>query len=197
MAAWFRPFRRSGLRHLPEAAASAPRRTKLLIGGKDHATFFPDQIPFGECGSGLGRRNIMEIRYALVAAVAAVVGATAVQAQDLAVGEQIYLDRCAACHGAAGAGDGLAAVLFANAPRNLRLLSQENGGEFPLDMVLQSIDGRLVLPAHGGANPMPIWGEAFMVEALGDRMIDPKDSAMIVQGRLLSVARYIESLQVQ
>jgi hypothetical protein len=44
---------------------------------------------------------------------------------------------------------------------------------------------------------MPIWGEAFMVEALDDRSIDPKDSAMIVQGRLLSVVRYIESLQIQ
>lgn len=138
----------------------------------------------------------MGIRHALAAAVSAVVGITAVQAQDLTVGEQIYVDRCTVCHGVTGAGDGLAAVLFAKAPRNLRLLAKENGGAFPLDAVLQSID-RLDVVAHGGSSPMPIWGEAFMVEALGDRMIDPKDSAMIVQGRLLSVARYIESLQVQ
>jgi mono/diheme cytochrome c family protein len=139
----------------------------------------------------------MSIKHALAAAVAAVFGATAVQSQDLTVGEQIYTNRCTVCHGATGAGDGLAAVLFAEVPRNLRLLAKENGGEFPLDAVLQSIDGRRVLSAHGGASPMPIWGEAFMVETLGDRLIDPKDSAMIVQGRLLSVARYIESLQVQ
>lgn len=139
----------------------------------------------------------MSIRHALAAAVVAVFGATSAQSQDVPVGEQIYADRCSGCHGATGAGDGLAAVLFAKAPRNLRLLTKENGGAFPLDAVLQSIDGRQVLSAHGGASPMPIWGEAFMVEALDDRSIDPKDSAMIVQGRLLSVARYIESLQIQ
>jgi hypothetical protein len=54
--------------------------------------------------------------------------------------------------------------------------------------------GRRPIQAHGQTE-MPIWGEYFMAEALESRTIDPKDAAMVTQGRVLSVASYLLSIQ--
>jgi hypothetical protein len=44
---------------------------------------------------------------------------------------------------------------------------------------------------------MPIWGDFFMSQTLESPTIDPKDAAMITQGRVLSVVSYLESLQAK
>lgn len=131
-------------------------------------------------------------RNALITA-AACLSATAALAQE-SPGAALFAERCAVCHGASGAGDGIVGELFAQRPKDLRVLSRENGGVFPLDRVMQSIDGRAKIGAHGNSN-MPIWGDALMEEALVDRGINPKDARMVTEGRIMALTMYIEGLQ--
>ncbi|WP_343081133.1 cytochrome c [Ostreiculturibacter nitratireducens] len=132
---------------------------------------------------------------ALIPAVAAILAATPALAQDTELGKEIYLDRCSVCHGAEGGGDGVVGELLARRPKNLKLLAKDNGGEFPFEAVYQSIDGRSLIAGHGNPD-MPIWGEFFMTQALEDRAVNPKDARHVVEGRILSVVYFIESLQV-
>lgn len=123
-------------------------------------------------------------------------GGAAIQAQDASFGANIYKDYCVVCHGESGAGDGMVGVLFAQPPADLRLLARNNNGVFPAAQVIEAIYGRRSIQAHGQTE-MPIWGTYFMTQALESPTIDPKDAAMITQGRVLSVVSYLESLQLE
>ncbi len=113
---------------------------------------------------------------------------------ELKVGQLIFQQQCAVCHGMTGEGDGLIAGLFKKKPRALSQLSKENGGEYPFELVYRTLKATEADPAHG-APQMPVWGSYFMVEkALEDPSIDNTE-AMIAIGRLLSVVYYIETLQ--
>ncbi len=46
-------------------------------------------------------------------------------------------------------------------PPDLTLLSKKNGGIFPRDSVLKTIDGRQDVEAHGPRD-MPVWGYKYM-----------------------------------
>ena len=112
-------------------------------------------------------------------------------AQQADIGAQLYADHCAACHGATGLGDGdMADVVNVPSP-NLTLLAKNNGGLFPMLDVLHAIDGRSGTRAHGGA--MPLWGRVFSDE-IGDAD-GPYGSVLEVRGRVLSLAKYLESIQ--
>jgi cytochrome c oxidase cbb3-type subunit 2 len=56
---------------------------------------------------------------ALVAAVFGLAASAPGQSPDLAVGERVFRDNCAVCHGAAGDGQGMAANHFRTPPRDL------------------------------------------------------------------------------
>jgi mono/diheme cytochrome c family protein len=129
------------------------------------------------------------------ASVMAVCSAVAAQAQDAALGETIYADRCAVCHGDSGAGDGMVGVLFAQPPKDLKLLSRENGGVFPFMDVVQAIDGRAEIDAHGRSE-MPVWGTYFMQEAIDNPAINPKNARYITEGRILALTYYLQTMQV-
>ena len=139
---------------------------------------------------------INEFRILGLCALATLASAVAAQAQDASFGAKIYKDYCAVCHGESGAGDGMVGVLFTQPPADLRLLARNNNGEFPTQQVIDAIYGRRPIQAHGQTE-MPIWGEYFMTQAIESPTIDPKDAAMITQGRVLSVVSYLESLQVK
>jgi mono/diheme cytochrome c family protein len=112
-------------------------------------------------------------------------------AQEADVGQMLYMDYCAACHGAGGLGDGdMANVVNIPSP-NLTLLAQGNDGVFPMLDVLHVIDGRSGTRAHGGV--MPLWGRVFSDE-IGDTD-GAYGSVLEVRGRVLSLAKYIESIQ--
>ncbi|WP_248298114.1 cytochrome c [Tabrizicola sp. YIM 78059] len=116
---------------------------------------------------------------------------TAGSAQEADIGATLYADHCAACHGATGMGDGdMADVVNVPSP-NLTLLAKNNGGVFPMLNVLHVIDGRSGLRAHGGT--MPVWGRVFSDE-IGDTA-GPYGSVLEVRGRVLSLAKYLESIQ--
>ncbi|MDP3262263.1 MAG: c-type cytochrome [Tabrizicola sp.] len=137
-----------------------------------------------------------ELSLFCMAGVAALLGGSAAHAQDAAFGALIYKDHCAVCHGDTGGGDGKVGALFTQPPADLKLLSQGNNGVFPAERVIEAIYGRRDIQAHGQTE-MPIWGDYFMTEALESRLIDPKDAAMVTQGRVLSVVSYLETLQVK
>ena len=128
-------------------------------------------------------------------ATLAVLGmATSAMAQDPFLGKAEYDQRCAVCHGAEGAGDGEVGILFAQAPRDLRTLSSENGGVFPFSDVYQAIEGQRAISAHG-LTEMPIWGDYLLAEALERRNVSPYDAQIVVEARIIALTQYISTLQ--
>lgn len=115
-------------------------------------------------------------------------------AQALDLGQEEYQRHCSACHGETGKGDGIIGLLFVTPPRDLTGLAKANGGKFPEFRVYQAIDGRLPLPGHG-TSEMPIWGDYFIAEAWKDGAETSDDAEYIAQGRILSVMRFLESIQ--
>ena len=57
-------------------------------------------------------------------------------------GAVLYMNHCAACHGADGEGGGPVAVAMSVTIPNLRGLSERNGGVFPADALAAYVDGR-------------------------------------------------------
>ena len=80
----------------------------------------------------------------------------AVSPQDLEAGKQVYLKRCAECHGMEGKGDGPAAEYMEPRPRNFTAgqfkLRTTKSGELPTDEDLMRVVSRGVL-----GTPMPGW----------------------------------------
>jgi len=105
---------------------------------------------------------------------------------NLAWGKDLYLTRCASCHGEDGKGNGPAAVALKHPPADLTRISKKNGGSFPRAEVMRFIDGERPIPAHGPRR-MPVWGEVFREERTDSE----------ARMRILSLASYIESIQAK
>ena len=78
-------------------------------------------------------------------------------AEDAIPGKMEYSSSCAACHGENGKGNGVLASVLKVPPADLTTLSRRNDGHFPLAAVIEIIDGRTLIAAHG-TREMPIWG---------------------------------------
>jgi mono/diheme cytochrome c family protein len=112
-------------------------------------------------------------------------------AQADEIGRLEYVYNCSACHGENGHGDGpVAGYLNVDTP-SLTTLAQQNDGMFPLLHIIQVIDGRSGVGPHGTI--MPVWGERFIASEIEDR--GPYGAEIVVRGRVLSLARYLESIQ--
>ena len=96
----------------------------------------------------------------LLCAALLIATALSTQAAERPDGAKLYMNHCAACHGADAEGGGPVAAVMQTTVPNLRTLAQRNGGTFPADSVTAYIDGREVKAAHGDRQ-MPIWGEVF------------------------------------
>ncbi len=105
--------------------------------------------------------------------------------QEDETGASEYINSCAVCHGIDGKGDGPMLNQLAKEPKDLTVLSQENGGSFPETVIYQIIDGRRINLWHG-TREMPIWGKRFRIVA-GDEEV--------VEARISKIIRYVESLQ--
>ena len=112
--------------------------------------------------------------------------------QTFDAGKDDYNSHCAACHGSSGAGEGPYARFLNVTIPNLTTLSKRNGGVFPYSQVYETIDGRLVLPAHGTRN-MPIWGQEFSYKK---RPLNP-DSEVFVRAKINELVLYIHRLQAK
>ncbi len=103
-------------------------------------------------------------------------------------GKEMYLAYCAACHGAAGKGDGPASAALKSRPSDLTGLAAGNAGKFPELKVFGAINGDLRVTAHGSKD-MPTWGSVF-------RRMDGAGAAG-VNLRIRNLTKYIESLQTR
>ncbi|WP_112323175.1 c-type cytochrome [Oceanibium sediminis] len=115
---------------------------------------------------------------------------SAIQAQ--AVGEREFMNACASCHGADAKGSGPVGDALTIVAPDLTGLSARNGGAFPLQHVVQIIDGRKGVRAHG-SEAMPVWGAVFKAPIEGE--ISDAGAENAVRGRILGLAYYLESIQ--
>jgi len=107
-------------------------------------------------------------------------------------GQTLYVELCAACHGADGAGAGPAAPALAKPVPDLTRLALANGGVFPGDEVKRTISGERSIAAHGSLE-MPIWGKVFR-DVRPDKKMAQRES--LAQARIADLTRYLESIQV-
>ncbi|MCB5408421.1 c-type cytochrome [Pseudogemmobacter faecipullorum] len=106
-------------------------------------------------------------------------------------GSEDFATFCSACHGAAGAGNGLAAAGLAKEPADLTRLSARNGGTFPGTAVMGKIWGYT-----GGRDShavMPEFAELLQSDLVpydgGDGIYTPTPL------RLVQIAEHLKSLQ--
>ncbi len=107
-------------------------------------------------------------------------------------GIQDYQNYCAECHGLGGKGDGPSRLTIPmNPPPNdLTVMARNNGGKFPFDRVVDSIDGRKSIPSHARLQ-MPFWGTTLQKPG---KEFTPESDAD-VKRRIELMARYVESIQ--
>ena len=79
-------------------------------------------------------------------------------------GRILYLTYCQSCHGVAGAGDGPAAASLRSQPADLTRLWKRYGTPLDRQRLVEYIDGRRLVDAHG-PREMPIWGREFFEDA--------------------------------
>lgn len=107
------------------------------------------------------------------------------------IGRQEYMNYCASCHGVTAKGDGEVARFLNVETPSLTTLAAQNDGNFPLLQVIQTIDGRAGLGPHGTL--MPVWGDRFKEASLGTT--GEYGAELMVRGRILSLATYLQSVQ--
>ncbi|HVN88320.1 MAG TPA: cytochrome c [Candidatus Binataceae bacterium] len=128
------------------------------------------------------------------------------RAQEMGPGGRIitgigqYRTHCAQCHGMDGKGDGPMAAVLNVKPADLTTLAKDNGGVFPEERVLNSINGTEQVAAHGtkgepGASPMPVWGLAFRASSGSGSGADftPQE----IQKKIKLIVDYIKTIQVK
>jgi len=108
-----------------------------------------------------------------------------------------YENSCASCHGKSGQGDGPLAAFLVTPPADLSLLVQRNGGVFPRQRVIETIDGRDTpwLGAHG-SREMPIWGSVFHDRAEQAGAVGLR-AERATKWRLSVLVNYLSRLQQQ
>ena len=112
--------------------------------------------------------------------------------QPEAVGKTLYMYHCTACHGQSGRGDGPLAGDLDRAVPDLTLISQRNGGSFPMARVMSVIDG--YSRARDGNVTMPEFGIDLQAGPLvlydsGDGRRTPTPS------KLVALAEYLRTIQ--
>jgi mono/diheme cytochrome c family protein len=101
-------------------------------------------------------------------------------------GGALYVAYCASCHGRDGTGNGPAAAALKVPPPDLTTLTQRHGGQFPRELVEQTILGEDTSAIAHGSREMPVWGPIF-----GQIEWDQDLRAV----RVRNLSNYLESLQ--
>ena len=134
-------------------------------------------------------------RTGLVAAAALLMGysVSAFEAVSLAdySGEEIYGRFCASCHGDMAQGDGPVARSLGVMVPDLTKITQRYGN-FPTNVIRDTIDGRGArIDAHG-SRTMPVWGYEFWVEEGGDVTAQQE-----MRKTIAKLVDYLRSIQVE
>ena len=77
-------------------------------------------------------------------------------------------------------------------PNDLTQMAKKNGGIFPFDEVVDSIDGRKNIPSHARLQ-MPFWGTTLQQPG---KEFSPESEAK-VRARISNMVTYIKSIQVK
>lgn len=126
-------------------------------------------------------------------AIAILLGGTALPAlaQDVNAGATLYQRHCATCHGVEARGNGPMRPALLLQPSNLRALTAENDGTFPIARVVSRIDGRDPLVSHG--SPMPVYGWYFEGD---DTALKAETGQPILTSKpIVDLMAYLESIQ--
>lgn len=110
-------------------------------------------------------------------------------ADATARGREVYLRRCASCHGIDGRGNGPVAASLRAAPPDLTGLGARNEGSFPSVRVESTVTGATDIPAHG-SREMPVWSQQ-----LGPRSGATTAAGMWSATQLDQLLAYLESIQ--
>src|SRR5215475_2110664 len=135
-------------------------------------------------GKGKRRRQGVLLLFCVILFLGQSLTSTAQENEPIAWGKDLFLRRCASCHGEDGKGNGPAAAALKNPPADLTQISKKNGGTFSRADVTRFIDGERPVPAHGPRH-MPVWGEIFREERTDSE----------ARMRILSLTSFIESIQ--
>lgn len=100
-------------------------------------------------------------------------------------GRELFIQKCAICHGLEGKGDGTLGLQLIQRPSDLSTLSKRNGGTFPFWQVYGKIDGREDIGAHG-PREMPVWGTNDRYLGTGGRL---------ASGQILEIVFFLQSIQ--
>jgi mono/diheme cytochrome c family protein len=131
---------------------------------------------------------------AFIGLLLALVSSGAMPAEKVDLGRGEYASNCLNCHGVKGDGNGPYASLLNKAPSDLSKLAKSNKGVFPFAYVYEVIDGRQAVKGHG-LRDMPIWGNAYRIEA-GDKLFESHyDPEIYVRTRILALIEYVSRLQ--
>lgn len=109
-------------------------------------------------------------------------------------GRDEYRANCKVCHGDLGKGDGSYGELLKTRVPDLTTLSKRNGGVFPFDNVVKTIDGRAMPKAHGSTD-MPIWGQAYAAKGAEYFKGSSFSPDAYARARILALVEYIYTLQ--
>ena len=132
------------------------------------------------------------MRRSLTCLTVLIFSATALAAQDTDQGRALFQTHCATCHGANAAGNGPLAGALILQPPNLTTLASENDGVFPMERVVNRIDGTDPLVSHG--SPMPVFGPYFDgVANTGMKL--PSGQPMMVSEPIADLVGYLQSVQ--
>ena len=123
--------------------------------------------------------------------LAALAAASPALSEDAEIGQRLFTDHCATCHGIGAEGDGPMAAVLSVRPADLTALSAGNGGNFPTDRVVRRIDGTTEVLAHGGA--MPLFG--LILEGPSEAILAPDGSEVIAPEAIVDIAAWLQTVQ--
>lgn len=106
-------------------------------------------------------------------------------------GGALFRDSCATCHGLSARGDGPMTVVMRIAPPDLTGLTKSNDGVFPMAWVVRRIDGRDMIPSHGG--PMPTFG--FILDDRSGLVDDEDGNPVFTSQAVVDIAGWLELMQ--
>jgi len=130
------------------------------------------------------------------AMAAAQQAASPVQPKRVDIGKIEYEGKCATCHGTAGRGDGPTASYLTRKASDLTILAKNNGGILPVAQMYEIIAGSQEVAGHG-TRDMPVWGQAYRIQAAEYYSDMPYDPEAYVRARILALIEYINRLQAQ
>ena len=116
------------------------------------------------------------------------------KAPNVDVGKYEYDAHCAECHGLAGKGNGPYVQLLRPGIvlPDLTQLSKKNDGVFPVKRVVEIIDGREPVRAHGPTD-MPIWGQRYRIQS---QNVNPDyNPEAFARVKILFLTEYLYRLQ--